>query len=157
MLPPLHGVLKLGFHGGAQRIVEEMPRKERKSFSGYSLQDEHLCNQWQAKITTIFGICFLPFAGHGMQAHLRVSIQQRAAASLLQYASAMTEKNATSHQLRGSVSHCWPNPAQRQEEYFKKGCRNRMHQSKERKKTNKGAAAAQIRKVRKTSRFNFPS
>lgn len=46
------------------------------------------------------------------------------------------KKNATSHQLRGSVSHCWPNPAQRQEEYFKKGCRNRTHQSEGRKSEN---------------------
>uniref|UniRef100_A0A6G5A4E7 Putative secreted protein n=1 Tax=Rhipicephalus microplus TaxID=6941 RepID=A0A6G5A4E7_RHIMP len=38
-------------------------------------------------------------------------------------------KNATSHRLWGSVSHCWQNLAQRQEEYFKKSCMNITHQS----------------------------
>lgn len=78
---------------------------QEESFSGYSLQDEHVCSQWQAKITTIFGICFLPFAGHGVHAYLWVSIQQRAAPPLLQYASAMTEKKMQQVINFGAVFH----------------------------------------------------
>lgn len=132
--PPLHGVLKLGFHGGAQRTVEKMTRKKASAVTLSKMNTYAVNDRLRLLLSLAFAFCLLLAMACTLIYECPYSKEQHPHCCNMHQP--WPKKNATSHQLRGSVSHCWPDPAQRQEEYFKEGCRNRTHQSKGRKNEN---------------------